>query len=391
MPRLPIEDPPMTIDVKTPAAATAAADWARRVRDLGPQIAARATDADEHDAFVAESLALLKAEGFHSAAVPAELGGGGASLAELSAMLRALSTYCGSTSLALAMHTHAVALPAWRWRRTPEAVEGLLKRVVGEGLTLVSSGGSDWLDGSCKATPVEGGFRVSGRKVFASGCMSGDLLVTMAVLDAPEGPTVMHMAIPMKAEGLKVLDTWKTLGMRGTGSQDLELNEVFVPDAAVTVRRPAGKWHPLMHMVSMIAFPLIMSVYVGLAEAAREKVVALAAGRKVSADTEVLIGEMETQLSAARLALGDMLACAATEEPGPETTNRIMTGRTLVARAAIAAVEKAMVAAGGAGFYRKTGLERIWRDVQAARYHPLQEPAQARLAGRVALGLSIDG
>jgi acyl-CoA dehydrogenase len=380
----------MTVDVKAPPVSTAT-DWVRRARDLGPQIAARATDADENDAFVAESLALLKAEGFHTAAVPAELGGGGASLGELSAMLRALSSYCGSTSLALAMHTHAVALPAWRWRRTPEAVEGLLKRVVGEGLTLVSSGGSDWLDGSCKATPVEGGFRVSGRKVFASGCMSGDLLVTMAVLDAPEGPTVMHMAIPIKAEGLKVLDTWKTLGMRGTGSQDLELNEVFVPDAAVTVKRPAGKWHPLMHMVSMIAFPLIMSVYVGLAEAARDKVLALVAGKKASGDTEVLVGQMETELSAARLALADMLTCAATEEPGPETTNRIMMGRTLVGRAAIATVEKAMAAAGGAGFYRRTGLERIWRDVQAARYHPLQEPAQARLAGRIALGLPIDG
>ena len=380
----------MTIKLKTPPVA-AAIDWARRVHDLGPQIAARATDADESDAFVAESLALLKAEGFHTAAVPAELGGGGASLAELSAMLRSLSTYCGSTSLALAMHTHAVALPAWRWRRTPEAVEGLLKRVVSERLTLVSSGGSDWLDGSCKATPVEGGFRVSGRKVFASGCMSGDLLVTMAVLDAPEGPTVMHLAIPIKAEGVKILDTWKTLGMRGTGSQDLELNEVFVPDAAVTVRRPVGKWHPLMHMVTLIAFPLIMSVYVGLAEAARAKALALAGSRKPSADTELLIGEMETELSAARLALGDMLACAATEEPGAEATSRIMTGRTLVARAAIATVEKAMAAAGGAGFYRRTGLERIWRDVQAARYHPLQPGPQARLAARVALGLPIDG
>lgn len=284
-----------------------------------------------------------------------------------------------------------MALPAWRWRRTPEAVEGLLKRVVGEQLTLVSSGGSDWLDGSCKATPVEGGYRVSGRKVFASGCMAGDLLVTMAVLDTPDGPMVMHMAVSMKAEGLKVLDTWQTLGMRGTGSHDLQLDNVFVPDAAVTVKRPAGKWHPLMHMVSMIAFPLIMSVYVGLAEAARNRMVELASARGVSADTERLIGETETHLAAARLALGDMLTCASTEEPGPETTNRIMIGRTLVGRAAIATVETAMAAAGGAGFYRRTGLERIWRDVQAARYHPLQEPAQARLAGRVALGLSIDG
>lgn len=379
----------MNINVTAPAP-TATTDWVRRALEMGPELAARAADADEGDAFVADSLALLKAQGFHTAAVPAELGGGGASHAELSAMLRNLAAFCGSTALAMAMHTHAVALPAWRWRRTPEPVEGLLKRVVNEGLTLVSSGGSDWLDGSCKATPVEGGFRVSGRKVFASGCATGDLLMTMAVLDAPEGPTVMHMAIPMRAEGLRILDTWRTLGMRGTGSQDLELNEVFVPDAAVTVRRPAGKWHAMMHMVSLIAFPLIMSVYVGLAEAAREKAVALASARKGSPDVELLIGEMETQLTAARLALDEMLACAANDEPGPAATSRIMTGRVLVARASIAAVEKAMEAAGGAGFYRKNGLERIWRDVQAARYHPLQEKPQARLAGRLALGLDID-
>jgi len=366
-------------------------DWVARAEQLGPQFAARAADADANDAFVAENMATLKAEGFHAMAVPAELGGGGVSHAELAQVLRTLAHYCGSTALAFAMHTHAVALPAWRWRRTPEAVEGLLKRVVGEKLTLVSSGGSDWLDGSCKAEPVEGGYRVSGRKVFASGCESGDLLVSMAVLDAPEGPTVMHLSIPLKAEGVKILDNWKTLGMRGTGSHDIELNGVFVPDAAVTVRRPVGKWHPLMHMVTMIAFPLIFAVYVGLAEAARDKAVALAGARKASADVELLIGEMETELAAAHLALADMLACAATAEPGPATTSRIMTGRTLVARAAIRTVEKAMEAAGGAGFYRKTGLERIFRDVQAARYHPLQEKPQARLAGRLALGLDIDG
>jgi alkylation response protein AidB-like acyl-CoA dehydrogenase len=374
----------MTINVKAEAM-----DWTAKAHEIGPQIAARAEAADANDAFVAENMALLKAEGFHAAGVPAELGGGGASPAELSGMLRALAGYCGSTALAFAMHTHAVALPAWRWRRTPEAVEGLLKRIVAEKLTLVSSGGSDWLDGSCKAEPVEGGFRVSGRKIFASGVPLGDLLVSMAVQETPEGPTVLHLAIPLKAEGVKVLDTWRTLGMRGTGSHDIELTNVFVPDAAVTVRRPSGKWHPLMHMVTLVAFPLIYSVYVGLAEAARDKAVAMA-GRKTSADLVQVVGEMDTQLAAARLALADMLACTAGDEPGPDATNRIMTGRTLVARAAIGTVEKAMEAAGGGAFYRKAGLERIWRDVQAARYHPLQEKAQARLAGRVALGLSID-
>ncbi|ODT89255.1 acyl-CoA dehydrogenase family protein [Phenylobacterium sp. SCN 70-31] len=376
----------MTINMKAEAM-----DWVGRAGEIGPQIAARGASADAADTFVAENLSLLKAEGFHSAAVPTQLGGGGASHAELSAVLRTLARHCGSTALAFAMHTHAVALPAWRWRRTPEAVEGLLKRVVAEKLTLVSSGGSDWLDGSCRAVPVAGGFRVSGRKIFASGCEQGDLLVTMAVLDTPEGPTVLHLAIPMKAEGVAILDTWRTLGMRGTGSQDLELTDVFVPEAAVTVRRPAGKWAPLMHMVTLIAFPLIYSVYVGLAEAARDRALELVRPRaKASDDTVAALGEVETHLTAARLALTDMLACAASDEPGPQATNRIMIGRTLTARAAVATVDRAMAAAGGAGFYRAAGLERIWRDVQAARHHPLQEPAQARLAGRLALGLDID-
>lgn len=262
--------------------------------------------------------------------------------------------------------------------------------MVAENLTLVSSGGSDWLDGSCDAVPVEGGFRVSGRKIFASGSPLGDLLVTMAVQQTPEGPTVLHLAIPLKAQGVTILDTWRTLGMRGTGSHDIELKDVFVPDAAVTVRRPSGKWHPLMHMVTMIAFPLIYSVYVGLAEAARDKAVAMAA-RKTSDDLTQIVGEMDTELAAARMALSDMLAVIEAGEPGEAASNRVMMGRTLAARSAIRTVEKAMEAAGGGAFYRKAGLERIWRDVQAARYHPLQEKAQARLAGRMALGLPVDG
>jgi alkylation response protein AidB-like acyl-CoA dehydrogenase len=68
-----------------------------------------------------------------------------------------------------------------------------------------------------------------------------------------------------------------------------------------------------------------------------------------------------------------------------------MVCRTLVGNAAIATVEKAMELVGGGGFYRKMGLERAFRDIQAARYHPLQEKPQQRFTGRVALGWDIDG
>jgi acyl-CoA dehydrogenase len=78
------------------------------------------------------------------------------------------------------------------------------------------------------------------------------------------------------------------------------------------------------------------------------------------------------------------------EQPGPETTNRIIVARTLVGRAVIRAVEKAMEAVGGSSFYRAAGLERLFRDIQGARFHRPQQRAQLRFTGRLALGLDID-
>jgi alkylation response protein AidB-like acyl-CoA dehydrogenase len=291
------------------------------------------------------------------------------------------------------MHSHLVAVAAWRWRRQGAPTEGLLKRVAAEDLILVSSGGSDWLPGGGTAVKVEGGFKITARKPFSSGSPAGDLLSTSAIYDDPEaGPTVLHFAVPLKGPGVRMLDTWRTLGMRGTGSNDVELVEVFVPDAAIAGRRPAGKWHPLFHAISMIAFALIYSAYVGVAEGARAR--ALAAGRrKGESDPHLpyLIGEMENAFAACELAWERMVRIAETATPGPETTHHAMTCRTLVGRFAIETVEKAMEAAGGAAFYRDLGLERAFRDVQGARFHPLQEKPQLRYAGRLALGLDIDG
>jgi hypothetical protein len=77
------------------------------------------------------------------------------------------------------MHTHLLATTVWRWRQG-QPVEPLLKRIAAEETVLISSGGSDWLDSSGKAEKVDGGFRVTARKIFSSGCPMGDLLVTSA-------------------------------------------------------------------------------------------------------------------------------------------------------------------------------------------------------------------
>jgi alkylation response protein AidB-like acyl-CoA dehydrogenase len=360
-------------------------------RRLGPSFAARAAEVDETDAFVGENYGALKAAGLVEAGVPKELGGGGHEVDELAAMLRELAHHCSSTALAFSMHTHQVAIPAWRWRHQKAPVEPLLKRVAAERIILVSSGGSDWIAGSGKAEKVDGGFRITARKVFSSAAPVGDLLMTGAIWDGDGGePQALHFAVPMNSPRVRIVPTWKSLGMRATGSHDILIEGHVVPDAAVALKRKPGEWHMIYYTTVMLAIPLIYSVYVGVAESARDIAVEMARKRRPDPHVTDLVGRMETELRGAQLAHQSMLAAARSNKPGPETTNDVMIGRTLVARHAIATVELAMEAAGGAGFYRAVGLERRFRDIQGARYHPMQSGPQATFAGSIALGLPTD-
>lgn len=381
----------MTIASTAPTANPVRTDWAGVARELAPRFAARAGAHDTDDSFVADNFAELRARRLLSAGVPAELGGGGASHAEMSDVLRTLAHGCSSTALALSMHTHQVLIPVWRWRHERAPVEPLLRRIAAEELILATSGGSDWLAGSGRAERVEGGYRVTAHKVFASAAPAADLFMTMAIHDDPrEGPTVLHVAIPFKAAGVKIHDNWRTLGMRATGSHDVTLDGVFVPDAAVGVRRPPGRWSPVWHVVATTAVPLIYSVYVGVAEAARDIAVRQAARRAEDAETQDLVGEMEVELATARMALRSMVDAANGEHMGAEITNQVLIGRVLVGRAAMRTVDVAMEVARGAGFFRALGLERLFRDIQAARYHPPRGAAQRRYTGRLALGIDLD-
>ena len=366
-------------------------DWQAKAERVAKVVRGCAATHDSEDSFVSEGYAALKEEGFFTALVPEELGGGGASPSEICAAIRILGSACGSTALAFSMHSHLVAVAAWRWKNQGAPTDVMLKRIAGEGLILVSSGGSDWLESGGTAEKVEGGFRISGRKPFSSGSPAADILSTSAVYDDPDaGPTVLHFPVPLKGEGVELVETWQVLGMRGTGSNDIVLDQVFVPEATVQGRRPKGQWHILFHIISMIAMPLIYSAYLGVAEGARDLALAAAKKRPGGAHLPQLAGEMENALNSARLAHRRMAELADTGAPGPETTSEVMSLRTLIAKAAIEAVERAMLLAGGGAFYRKMGLERAWRDVQAARFHPLQEKQQLELTGRVALGLDID-
>jgi acyl-CoA dehydrogenase len=381
----------MTPTETVPTDRAARIAWVTVAEELLPALAARAAGHDADDTFVADNFADLRRHRLFSAPVPAELGGGDASPAEMCDVLRTLAHGCSSTALAFAMHTHQVLIPAWRWRHERAPVDGLLRRIAADELILASSGGSDWLAGSGRAEKVDGGFRITARKIFASGSPAAALFSTMAVYEDPaEGPTVLHFVVPFTAAGVKIHDNWRTLGMRATGSNDVTLDGVFVPDASIGVRRPSGRWSHPWHIVAAMALPAVYSVYLGVAEAARDVALGMAARRRDDRATQELVGAMETELAAARLAWRSMVEATGRGRVGADVTNEVAIGRTLVGQAALRTAELAMEVAGGAGFFRSAGLERLFRDVQGARYHALRGADQRRYAGRMALGLDVN-
>ena len=145
----------------------------------------------------------------------------------------------------------------------------------------MSSGGSDWIAGSGKAVKVDGGYRISARKVFTSGAEAGDLLMTGAVVQT-EGEPDMVIHFPVLDEGAGSEDPRHLAHARHARNR-LErrlIEGLFVPDASVAVHAESGEWHPLFQIIATIAFPLIYSVYLGVAESARDIAIELAKGKR---------------------------------------------------------------------------------------------------------------
>ena len=359
------------------------------LEDLGPKFAQCAEWLDATDGFVAENYKLLRNRKVFSAQVPVTYGGGGATHGEIAEFIRGVARHCPSTALALAMHQHLVSA-ALANDKAGRPGRALLEKVAAGELVLVSTGANDWLDSNGTAVPVEGGYRITAVKPFASGSPAGDMMITSAVLDEAETPEVLHFPLSLKSEGVTLMGDWQTMGMRATGSQTIRLTEVFVPEAAISLRRPRTGFHPAFSVILTVAMPIIMSAYLGVAEEAAEIAMRRAKGRAEDTVTQVLAGEMENLLTTARLARDDMVRLAndLDFEPTVNLASDILTRKTIAARSVIATTEKALEVAGGSGFFRKAGLERLLRDAHAAQFHPLQEKRQQVFTGRHLLGLA---
>jgi acyl-CoA dehydrogenase len=174
--------------------------------------------------------------------------------------------------------------------------------------------------------------------------------------------------------------------MRGTGSHDVVLDSVFVADDAIVARRPAGVWHPMWNVVLPTAMPLIVSAYVGLAEASAD--LAVQAAKHKGVELASTVGDMLNSLTTAQIVLDDMIRLNANHgfAATKEIANAILTRKAIATEAVKATVELAAELVGGPGFSRGHPIERIVRDIRAAHFHPLPLRRQQIFSGRLGLG-----
>jgi acyl-CoA dehydrogenase len=363
-------------------------------RELGKEFAPSAARHDRDGTFVSEAYEVLREGGYLALAVPTECGGLGATIAQVTMAQVEMSKHCAATSLAVSMHHHITLFAAWRYRRAMPGAEGLLRRIVNDRIVLVSTGGSDFTRPKGTAEKVEGGYRLNGRKIFASQVPAGDVFSTMFTFEDPErGRRVLGMSVPVRADGVEVLDTWDALGMRGTGSHDVLMTDVFATDAQVASDRPWGVIDPPLLVIGSHAMPVITGAYLGVAEAARDHAVN-ALTRSPRADDPLIqrqVGLMDNKLRIARWAL-----VGALDEIGPDPEPDVgrfaaaMAAKRFVAEEGVAVCDLAMEVSGGSGFYRHNPIEQCYRDIRAAKFHPLTPEQTLLHAGRVALGLPAE-
>lgn len=382
-------------------------DTRTEVRELDAELLERchqrAAGYDRDNRFFTEDFAELRDAGYLKAALPADRGGWGLTLAELAQQQRRLARYAPATALALTMHHYWVGQAA---DLTALGVPGHTRLLdeVAAGEVLAAGHAEAGNDVSiamstCVAEPVEGGYLLTGRKHFTSLSPVWTRLGVHA-LDAsdPADPVVVHAIVERGAPGLTTVEVWDTLGMRATQSHDTVLERVFVPSDRIAALAPVGdSTHPYPGVMSMWALTLIANVYLGIAERAFELAVEAATTKSAvtiprgSYSTNPFVqhqlAEMFLDLHAATATL-DTLAADWSAGSDRNWGALVPSAKWHAVTAAQRIVSRAMDVVGGGSFFRTSELERLSRDVRAGSFHPASDALAHELVARAVLGVA---
>lgn len=368
----------------------------------------RAPGYDRDNRFFHEDLDELRAAGYLLAAVPAELGGAGLDLAGVSALQRRLAAAAPATAVAVNMHLYWTGTAADLWRSGDRSLEWVLTEAVAGKIFAAGHGerGNDipLLLSTTDAERLDGAWRVTGHKIFGSLSPVWDYLGVHAMdVAGPDGPRVVHGFVRRDDAGVRIVETWDTMGMRATASHDTVLDGVVIPDERVALVSPAGFAGAAPFHLSVFAWGMLgfASVYLGIADRAYELTVAEAHRRTSIALTRSMahhpgvqagVADMRMRLEAAGAYLERTVAdWASGADHGGDWPIKLISTKHTVVNEAWQVVDQAMDLSGGAGIFRSRPLEQLFRDGRLGRIHPGNTLFSRETVGKLALGIDPDG
>jgi alkylation response protein AidB-like acyl-CoA dehydrogenase len=370
------------------------------------KLRARAAGYDRDNRFFQEDFDDLREAGYLRMVIPREHGGLGLTLAQAARETRRLARYAAPTALGLNMHTYWVGVAADVCRSGDTSVEWMLKdAAAGEVFAAghaESGNETSVLMSITKAERVPGGYKFSGRKSFGSLTPVWTRLGLHGMdTSDPSAPKVVHAFMPRDTPGYSIKETWDVMGMRATRSDDTVLDGAVVPDKYIARVLPAGFGGADYFVLSIFAWALLGfgNVYYGLAQRVCELTVehvkskgSLALTRSMAHHPEVQhdIAEMIMELEAIGPQLDAVAGDWSEGVQHPDWPVKIVAAKYRAVEGAWKIVDRAMDASGGFGMFKKSELERLFRDARAGRFHPANSALTHEVVGKLALGVNPD-
>ena len=352
-----------------------------RVRELGPAFTERAVRYDRDAVFPWENFADLEDAGLLALCVPREYGGQGATYADYARVSAEVGRYCGATALTFNMHNATMLWAgqvadmldfsaedrALHHLRRAELFRGVVEDGVihsqpfSEGISAGATSGVH-----TKAEPVEGGFRVTGRKIFAS--LSGAANRYNVTCQVPGEPFIRLLSIPADADGIQIVGDWDPLGMRGTVSRTLLFEDVFVPaDNEVLPPRGYDQAAQRFPFLFMSLAPSYLGLTQGILDFTRAYLRGETSGQPPGSARRDLVqkqvgwAQMQIDYETSRAVLYDVLDHTEVD-PDEELLARAWVAVYTVMENANKVASLAIRVCGGQSMLKHLPLERMYRD-----------------------------
>jgi alkylation response protein AidB-like acyl-CoA dehydrogenase len=365
----------------------------------------RAATYDRENRFFQEDFDELKAAGYLRMNIPTEFGGLGFSLAEVAREQRRLAYRAPATALAINMHLYWMGIASDLRRQGDRSLEWMLREgAAGEVFAAGHGEAGNDLPGllsTSRAERVDGGWRIWGHKNFGSLSPVWTRLGLHAQDNSdPSAPKVVHAFLPRDTPGYRIEQTWDTLGMRPTRSDDTILDGAFVPDSYIGRILPAGYLDNFLLALFANALVGFGAIYYAIAERARDiaitsahKRTSLALTRPMAYHPEIqqLFAEMPLEIEA----MGPQLECVAEDwsggvDHGAAWPMKVVALKHRITEGAKKVVDLALTSTGGGGMFKASELERLYRDVRCGGFHPANPMLTYEIVGKTTLGVGLD-